>query len=493
MQQVNQFITKRMCFTLKVSILIVLIIHLFMLSNNLKNHDSMHHFYNEMDMATSGRFFLSLFGSFGSYFDLHYFNLLLSSIYITLSIVLLVELFNIKNKKNIILISAIYSSFPTISGIFSYAFTADAYFVSFLLIFLAMYITSKNKWMTLISVVLVYLAIGTYQVNLALATTILLVILIKDILSLETLKLKNYIPYIITIFFGTFFYIVHFKIYNLRSNVTAYGGISDAGNVSFKMLENANNKTWSSFLEFFLNDLTFHNLYEKLNLAYVISILVYILLIVCYKKINMKRFILLIICLVLMPYTFYLMYFISPNVYYHTLMLQNFVLLFVVGILLIELFEANKIILNLLKNIIFIIICLIGFNFTVITNIYYEKLDQINSNTHTLMTKVSYRMESFDDFNNVDSIMVIGNPSIHLNINSFYNSKVPYNIGIQYIVGDVYNTASYLSYFQGHNLIPLDSNTEFALKNSDKIQKMTAWPLKDSIKIIENTVIIKFE
>ena len=47
-----------------------LLVHIYKFTNLLPNHDSLYNFYSSQNMVASGRWFLSIACSLGSYFDL---------------------------------------------------------------------------------------------------------------------------------------------------------------------------------------------------------------------------------------------------------------------------------------------------------------------------------------------------------------------------------------------------------------------------------------
>ncbi|WP_191703170.1 glucosyltransferase domain-containing protein [Solibacillus merdavium] len=495
MDKKNITITERMKFTFIFSLSSTIIIHLFMLVNNLKNHDSLWHFYGDMDLSSSGRFTLKYLGSLSSYFDLHYLNLLISCIFLSLGLVLIIEIFNIVNKKNIIMFIVIYAAFPSVSGIFSYAFTADAYYISFFLTLLAIYISTKNIWYNIGAVFLLYVALGTYQANLTLAVTMVVVILIQRLMNNNNLDFKSFIKYIVTIVGGLLLYIIHFKIYQNKVGLTEYGGINDAGVINFETIYLAAQKAVNAFNIFIFNNYSFTNLFEKLNLLYILLVLITLLIFVLTSKIKFKNFTLIIMLIGLCPFYLYLIYFVSPSVFYHVLMLQNIPLMYLIGIFILEtnIFKS-EIIYKVINKVAIIILFLIAFNLVVITNIYYEKLSLINNYTNSLMTKVSYEIENIQRNSPlVDSLLVIGNPTTHINLVESYNTKVPYNVGIGNIVFNEYTTTLYLNNFLGHELKTMDIQSEFVEINAEEINEMSQWPLSDSIKVIDNTIIIRFE
>lgn len=490
MSYFNEKITERIKFTFLFSLSTSIVIHLYMLLNNWKNHDSLWHFYGDMNLSSSGRFTLKYLGGLSSYFDLHYFNLLIACVFLSLGFMYIVEIFNLTNKYIIGTFSILYCAFPSVSGTFSYAFTADAYYLSYLLTIFSIFICNRGKFNFIFSSVLMYIALGTYQANLTLAVTLLILILIQDLITNNLKTLKEYLIYLATVVLGLIMYVIHFKLFQLFSEegLTNYTGINEAGNISIESLKTSFNNALLSFNSFVFNNYNFQYLFEKLNAVYILLVLLLLILLVARAKLKLNRFFIIIFLIGLAPYYLYLIYFVSPNVYYHILMKQSMPLMFLIGIFIIQALNSKAI-----KKTMLILFTVIGFNFIIITNIYYEKLALINNYTDSLMTKVSYRIETLDENQSVDSILVIGNPNNTLKIIENFNTNVPYNVGVINLIFNSYTTTVYLNNYLGHQLTALDENSTFYKDHYEDIIRLSTWPSKDSVKIIDKTVIVKFE
>lgn len=143
-----------------------LAIHAYKLLNYLPNHDSMYNFYADQNILGSGRWLLSIACGFSSYFDLPWVTGLLSLVFIALTSVAVVKLFNIKNSFVIFLSAGILVAFPSTTEILCFGFTADGYFLSMLLAALAavaLTYIQKPVARILLSAALLCCSCGIYQ------------------------------------------------------------------------------------------------------------------------------------------------------------------------------------------------------------------------------------------------------------------------------------------------------------------------------------------
>lgn len=138
--------------------------HAYRFFNFLPIWDSIYNFTGVGSTYTLGRWFLGYAGLITSMFDLPWVNGAFSLFYISIVVILLTEMFEIKNKGMIVLCAAIFVSFPTVVSSFAYMYTADAYLLAFLLATLAVYLTwCVKKWGTIAGMVCLGICKGIYQ------------------------------------------------------------------------------------------------------------------------------------------------------------------------------------------------------------------------------------------------------------------------------------------------------------------------------------------
>lgn len=474
-----------------------LIIHLYVFTNGFLNHDSLFNFYANRDSNGSGRFTIKYFKGITSYFDLHYIQGILSILFLALTIALLVELFQLTSKWVIIPFSVIYLSYPTIAGTFAYMFTSHAYLLANLLTVFAVYLCFKlkRKWIAVIvGSVLLYLALGTYQINIAYGSTLILLLFIKELLINDKLGIKSYISSILMLGLGLFVYILHFKIYQKLHNLLDYNGISEAGKINLETIQKANENIFEDIGLYFFNDFKFERLFEILNTTYFALFIILLIIVILTRKISILKIALVILSIVILPYTLYLVYFISPDVDYHLIMKQHFALIYIVGLVLFQSIIMYKNVFVQAFNIVILgIFCLIGYNQIVISNIYYEKLSDLNQETYSLMTRVTYDIQHVPGYSTDLKIAMVGYPSTLMTVPRRYNLFTPNNVGVSSRI--VYDYASAYAYLANEiglpNEVPKQSK-QFLADNAEDIKTMTNWPAEGSIKIIDDIIVVKF-
>ena len=479
--------------------MIGLLIHLYIITNGYVNRDTMYNYYSPQDMSSSGRFTLTYLAGISSYFDLHLLNGLLSILYLALAVTFLVELFNLESRLAIILTSILYIAFPSVAGIFTYMFTADGYQLGSLLVISSIYCIKKlkNPYISIfIASLLIYISIGTYQANLALVLTLGLLIMIKDIIDENSIKLGFYIKSIISIVTGLGLYVIHFKLYDKYSEhgLTNYKGINESGNISLEHILNSFHTAFQEATVFLFNSGHPINTFEKFNLVYFILLGIVFILLIISKKIRLTNIIILLLITALLPSVTHIILFISPSVDYHILMKQNLALLFILGALFTDrLYKSKSIFINSINLLFTLSIALIAFNNVIITNIYYEKFEDVNKQTAALMTQIAYDIRKIDGYTQDLKIITIGVPTAHLSISKRYDS-VPENTGTSIQIP--YDTNTFVYYM--NNEIGLNNGIkmymqQFIDNHQHEINTLNSWPNNSSIILIEDTIVIKFK
>lgn len=125
--------------------IIGLFAHAYRFFNFLMTWDSLYNIYGAGDTYGLGRWFLPWAGLLSSTFDMPWVNGALSLFFISAAVVLLVELFEMKNGFLISLCAGVIVTFPTVMSTFAYMYTADCYMLAFLMAVAAVFVTCRVK------------------------------------------------------------------------------------------------------------------------------------------------------------------------------------------------------------------------------------------------------------------------------------------------------------------------------------------------------------
>ncbi|MEE1124600.1 MAG: glucosyltransferase domain-containing protein [Acutalibacteraceae bacterium] len=472
-----------------------LLTHIYKFTNLLLNHDTAFNFYHDQNMIRSGRWFLTIACMFSTYFDLPWVIGLFSLVFIGLTAVLIVEMFNIDKPIPCILIAGILVTFPAVTNTFFYQFTADGYMLAMLMSALAIYLTTLEKrkiLFSVIGVILLCLSCGTYQAYLSFG---LMLVACDFIIKLIDGKLSNkdcfkYIgKYLIIFACALVLYYAVWKILMKIQGVVPveYQGINNVGTLNINLVTIFS--VIRSFGGFFVKE-GIGDIYSILNILFVICSFVAGVYVVIRKKIYERKIqlgLLFLACLA-MPYCIYAIRFISPTAFYYTIMLQSFSLVYILLVII-----ADKYVNLKLKNTVAILLCMIIFNFSIMANKAYYIMDLNNKSMYAqtlkLVTRIDQEMTSSDM-----KVAFIGDFDAESHISEEVPIKIFYSEGMN-LYGGILDS-SIKNYTKklieaDYNWASFESRSE--LSRTEEVKNMPLWPLGGSVKVIDDTVVIKME
>ena len=155
----------------------------YIMANHFLTYDSMWNLYSDQDMITSGRQFLKSACSISSYYDLPWLNGVLAIIYLSISAIFLIEIFDVKSYFSVALISAVLVTFPSVISTFCYTYTVDGYMLAVLLAIVAFFLTDRKKWGFIFGIFLLGTSLGIYQAYLAFVMILCILKLLLEILE----------------------------------------------------------------------------------------------------------------------------------------------------------------------------------------------------------------------------------------------------------------------------------------------------------------------
>ena len=480
------------------------LIHFYRLANHLLTWDSVYNFHSDQNTIHIGRCFLTLTCGISSYYDLQWIIGLLSLFYLGLVCACLTELFDLKKKTSIFLISAMTVAFPSVAGTFAYMYTADGYFLAMLTATLAVLITLKYRKGFFVGSILLAFSYGSYQAYVSYAVMLILtwsiLQLLQDKLFVKEL-LSKWIRFLIMGVGGTALYFVCNKVLTVieRVNTSDYNGISNMSLPDGSRLILAVKNCIIDFVYFFFGPLEQINLFKLLNVGFFLLLTCMILCFISGKKLYKKadKLCMIIICFTTMPFVCSMIYFLSPNVRYYMLMYAGFSLIYILPVLLYDfILETEDSTIKsgsfklLLSWCCILITGLTVFNFALVDNISYLYMTSSNKMTYELTARMTDRIEQLDDFEHAKKLCIIGHfddyDTISLNL-------PPAMAGVKnsYTISEQEHFVAMMDTYFGLSLENCSESEQIEIQSSDMFAEMGCWPAKDSVMQDGDTVIIK--
>ena len=490
------------------AIIIGFLTHAYVFLNRLPNHDGMTNIYNTQAKVVSGRFFLGPASGMSTYFDLPWVIGLLSLLFLALAAVCVVELFHLQKKFSIVLVTGLMVTFPSVSATFSYIFTADGYMLGILFSVLAILLTKKYTFGFLPGAILLGLSVGIYQADLSIALAFITLYLIYRILftSIQNKHLWQLIGrYGLMVGIGMGFYLVVYKFYTsiLGGKITTYQGLDKVGTVSlgdFPEKLPLIVQQLKSF--FFYSTVTYKhfNFFEMLNtmliLLLVLILPIWIIRKHVYKQVSQMLVLFVLICT--LPISYYIVYFISPDVGYHMLMVFSISTAYLFLVLFYE--ALNEIKPKLIeKCAAWLMVLTLGlsiFNFALIANITYFNMELRFEKSLQLGSRILTRIEQLDDYKDIKKIAISGRIKMRTELAAeTLPQRIPVMTGA---MGDVVLSAQYhyqsmLENFLGYRVEAASEEEMQAIYETKEFKEMGTWPANDSVHVFDDIVMIKFE
>lgn len=235
-----------------------LVAHGYIMFSKIPNYDEYVSIFHYGGGYNLGRWFLALMGNFffridGCY-SLPWLNGLVTLLFLSLGILLFLEGFPGLGKGSKGLIIMILLAFPSVTTIFSYMFTAPFYAFAIFLAAVGFFLAVKYRYGFLVAPVCLCLSMGIYQAYFVMCATFLLSFLLcmsvseeKNVKEVITTALK----FLVTLAGGMLLYFIVNTIMLRIQHITLsdYQGISGMGNYSVNSLIAAALSTYKGFAD----------------------------------------------------------------------------------------------------------------------------------------------------------------------------------------------------------------------------------------------------
>lgn len=520
------------------TIVVGLLVHFPVMIGNLPNADAMTNFYFDQNMVTSGRWFLTVACGFSSYYDLKWLIGILSVFFLAVAAVLLTKLFGIKDYVAMGLTGALLVAFPAVAATFAYMYTADGYFMAFALSVLAVLLTKKYKkigW--LFGALALCFSMGTYQAYLA--ATILLCLFDLILMCMENRNIKETllqgVRYLAMGALGGILYFVVLKICLAAQGkvLDTYQGINNMGKVSVSTLPGMvldAYKDFAGFLRsgkiFILNGFS----YAALLLLFGIAILSAVIMMIRTKAIGKwYQWLLIAVCVILIPLGCNVILLISSEAFYHLLMRMQWGLFPVMAVVLTERFlrfetggksteestaesikkntkestkdktkestkESTKVIMGIAATAGALLLC---WQYFLSDQIAYFNMTERYEKTYAYCVRLADRIEQTPGYYTGMPVMMIG----VLDENKYPVTDITSDVTerIYGSTGDmlIYKGEQFQAFMEHYLNVSLNVITDdekvVEIYNSDAYREMDSFPAADSVKVVDGILYVKTE
>lgn len=390
--------------------------HICKLTNFIPNWDSILNLYSDQDTTYLGRCFLKYACGISLYYDLPWINGCLSLLYISLSAVCICQLFRIKKRIPLVFLGAFLSTFPTVTSTLAYNYTADGYFLAMLCMCGAVLLLAQCRYGVLPAVLLLTFGMGCYQAYIVFALVLSLVYFLDWLLFGEfswDRLIKEGLRFAGSFLASAVLYWVSLKgILSLSSEkLSSYQSISQAFVFQRVNPVHSIKNCVIAFGRYFWDFSGGVSLFSVVNVLTAVTLVLCLLLTVYFRNLyrDIGRAALLVLFLAAVPFACYALYFISPDMDYHNLMVMGNCMIYVLLLLFYErLQNIPKKILFVKQWVILLLSLCLTYVFVLTANISYQKLHMAYERSYGVLVRIADRIEQMPEALGCQKIAVIG-------------------------------------------------------------------------------------
>ena len=518
LENVKKYFTKDRKFVFLLSFILGIITHFILLSNLIFSQDGLLngiHYTAGNYEASLGRWGINIFDSIRNNIAFPFITTMISIIILGFVNILLIDLFEIKGKIfQILTIFALVVS-PSLCMTLLYVYTADVYFYSLffsVLTVYSMYKIKNKKIAFFIGMISFVLMLATYQSYMGVTVGLIIMLEIKNLLTdkscLNTLidLLKKLI---ILAVYVVIYYIITLLILKINNlTMSTYGGLNGIGIVSiFSSLNLSVKNAYLAFIKYFFADGVILNRTWNRHNLYIYFFIIYalIMLILFLKGIHKKgkkefisKFIFACILIFILPIALNLVVIAAPGNEIYYLTSTQMTLIFPFVFIIVQLLDENEIFAKILKwgiTIITIIILMTYFLSIIVT---YETTELSYNQAKNIVERVVLRMEDCPGYHAGMKNLFAG---IIDDVNfpktmDIYNYTVANSLRASLFHatywGHEATWRNFYNLFLGMNIEYCNDYEYFTIINSDEFKEMDIFPGKNSVKIINDIMVVKF-
>ncbi len=439
---------------------------------------------------------------------------ILSLIYLSVIIVMLIDLFKVKNKFFQYLFASISVVAPFFYETMFSVFCSSEFLMACLLATTSVFIIYNFKE-KLINVLLASLALavslGLYQAHIGIATTLSILLpivyLLKNEMDFKNVIKKFFLCLAMGIL-GVIFYeiILNIILHIWGVSLISYSGANEIGLKNLLMLPTLIVNSYQSFYNYFFTNNIINNLIYNRHIMHLILFLVLIsaivLLIWKNKKLNFKSIIFIIFCLIVSPICFGIVELIAPERDINQLMSSSFIIfyLFVLTLIDFKKFDNLKTIVNWVGV---ITCCAVFLTYFVMSNASFMAVRITKEKTINNISRIMDLILSNENYSIDMPVMFIGNGYSDVgyfkqSTNAVFNYSSGHTAESPLIWGgnvDNCNTGwqKLINYYLGTRIEVVDYETHMKILNTDEYKEMNVYPKQNSLKIIDGVMVVKLD
>lgn len=482
-----------------------MVTHMFAMVNLLNNHDNMNNQpFGYGAGVSSGRWLLALLGEFSHKNDVNYnlpfYNAMVFLFLLSCTAWLIISVLRIKNHVSAALIGMFFVVFPSVASTLMYRFTVVFYGIAIFLSVLAVWLVEKGMLWFPLSVLCIACSLGIYQAYVPMTIAIFVLLLLCQTLEGKTSLtelIRRGLLFCIDLILGFLLYLVILKgmLRFASTSLSDYQGINEMGSISLQELPRLFWHAFSFVLKLPVQDYCGVAYYGWIRAAYAVlwginSLLIGYILIRKVRRIELIAFAGLL-C-IFFPIAANFIVIMCPDAYIYTLMVYGLAMIECVPAVLLEhLEEVKEPVRRISEKVVYSVMAILVVCYIYQTHINYTAVFFANHQVENYVTSMVTQVRMTEDFDTDTEWAVLGeiddpllkcNWEKHVSIGGSAYTRTMLSS---------YTLTSWIRNYYGYSVPLADSDRVTELSRMEEVKAMPCWPNEGSIRIIDDTVVIK--
>lgn len=487
--------------------LIGLLTHAFVLTNVIHNYDNIR--CTPMGAgsgATSGRWVITLIHKvwhkvWGVY-NLTFFNGIISLLFIILSACVVVEIYQIKNILNCILIGGILVTFPAVTSLFFFTFTAPYYSMAIFLSVLAVFFYKKGKYGFIISLLCIAFAMGTYQAYLPLTIALFVLLLLEECIQKQWKIIETFTNGIkmLAVLIGgaaAYFGVLKVFLWHYDIELNSYQGIDSMGKIDIREIPTLIMRCLKNCLLLFRRDYSSISSTAVIRagvLSLMACTLIFVILNLYMRHAGMQNIISVIVLCIFLVIASDSIEIMCPNSAIYSLMTYGVVVLFCTPIILCEicpdlLTGFREKFLNIWQWIVTVTVMVMVLNYAWQANGNYMSSYYTTQQTVAYFETLITRIKSVEGYSDQYPVAFIGEDYEDESFSNNWRTTPFWYGGHTLTLLNNYSRDWFLRNYLGYTYTPVSDEIQKTLE--EQTVDMPSYPDDGSIKVIDGVVVVK--
>lgn len=428
--------------------------------------------------------------------------ILISLIFLSLSVMIVIRTFSIKNRILIVLLSALITVAPQFTETYMFIYCADAYCLAFMIATLSGYFLKKadsKKIYYIFSAICIIITCSLYQAYLGVSIGIAIILLINDLLNNKDIKevVKKGVKYLATIFIAIILYYLILKIIItvLGISLASYKGANNIGLETIRNLPKSIAQAYKDFFEFFFTNKIISNSYWKRKYIYLALLLISfggMILIFIKNKFKSKylRILCVLILLAIFPIGVNIMNLIASTTKINLVTGVGIITTYILLLLIYEKLLDNWLE-NLIKYAYLILLCILIFTFILENTFTYMCRYDTFRNYYAISNNIYNQVTSLDDYSTdmkwMFSDVIRYKAKDRDKANGFIsNDNETWNN-----YNGTHQNVNFFSKYLGVKINVCSKEDYDNIVQTEEFKQMPIYPNAGSIKIINDIIVIK--